>query len=347
MRLRDHEPTGNDMKARSLADAIVDTVREPLVVLNGELRVVAASRSFYRAFGVTPGDTQGRLFYELAAGQWNIPALRKLLEEVIPGQQTIEAYEIDHEFVSVGRRTLLLNARQVFDEAHPNSALLLAIEDVTDRRSAEREKDELLREKEILLAEMQHRVANSLQIVASILLLKARTVQSNETRQHLQDAHQRVMSVATVQEQLRGGGLGDRIEIAPYLMKLCDSLAKSMISTDRSVSVVVAAGPGAVASREAVSMGLIVTELLLNAVKHAFPGAKSGEIRVKYDATGSAWRLSVSDDGVGRLNHEGQPASTGLGTSIVEALGHQLSARVNIASGPRGTIVSIIHGAAP
>ena len=335
------------MKARSLADAIVDTVREPLVVLNGDLRVVAASRSFYQAFGVTPDDTQGRLFYELAAGQWNIPALRKLLEEVIPGQQTIEAYEIEHEFVSVGRRTLLLNARQVFDEAHPNSALLLAIEDVTARRSAEREKDELLREKEILLAEIQHRVANSLQIVASILLLKARTVQSNETRQHLQDAHQRVMSVATVQEQLRGGGRGDRIEIAPYLTKLCDSLAKSMIATDRSVSVAVAAGPGTAASGEAVSIGLIVTELLINAVKHAFPDAISGEIRVKYDAIGSAWGLSVSDNGVGRPSQEGQPASTGLGTSIVEALAHQLDARLNISSGPQGTIVSIIHGAAP
>src|SRR6185503_4409640 len=128
-----------------------------------------------------------------------------------------------HDFTSVGRRTLLLNARQVFDEANPNSVLLLAIEDVTARRVAEREKDDLLREKEMLLEEMRHRVANSLQIIASILLLKARTVESEETRRHLQDAHQRVMSVATVQQQLRGTGHGDRIEIGPYLTKLCDS----------------------------------------------------------------------------------------------------------------------------
>ena len=205
------------LNSRTLADAIVDTVREPLVVLDRDLRVVAASRSFYQTFGVAPDDTQGRLFYELADGQWNIPALRKLLEEVIPQHRIVEAYEIEHDFASVGRRTLLLNARQVFDEANPDSALLLAIEDVTQRRAAEREKDELLREKEMLLEEMRHRVANSLQIIASILLLKARTVQSEETRRHLQDAHQRVMSVATVQEQLRGTGHGDRIEIGPYL----------------------------------------------------------------------------------------------------------------------------------
>ena len=330
---------------RTLADAIVDTVREPLVVLDRDLRVLTASRSFYQTFGAEPAETQGRLFYELAEGQWDIPALRRLLEEVIPQHRTIEAYEIEHEFASMGRRALLLNARQVFDEANPDSTLLLAIEDVTQRRASEREKDELLREKELLLEEMRHRVANSLQIIASILLMKARTVQSEETRQHLQDAHQRVMSVATVQEQLRGTGHGDRIEIGPYLAKLCDSLTASMIGSDRGISVVVEAGLGSAVSAEAVSIGLIVTELLINAVKHAFPVERSGRISVRYDASGSDWRLSVSDDGVGRLSRDGQPASTGLGTSIVEALAHQLDARVGISSGADGTIVSVTHGA--
>ena len=314
-------------------------------MLDRDLRVVAASRSFYQTFGVVPDDTLGRLFYDLAGGQWNIPALRELLEEVIPERRTIEAYEIEHDFASVGRRTLLLNARQVVDEAHPDSALLLAIEDVTNRRATEREKDELLRDKELLLEEMRHRVANSLQIIASILLLKARTVQSEETRRHLQDAHQRVMSVATVQQQLGGTGHGDRIEIGPYLTKLCDSLAKSMIGADRPVAVAVEAGPGAAVSGQAVSLGLIVTELLINAVKHAFPGERSGSIRVGYDATGSTWRLSVSDDGVGRSTEDGQPTSPGLGTSIVEALAHQLDARVKVTSGLEGTTVSVVHDA--
>ena len=332
---------------RTLADAIVDTVHEPLVVLDQDLRVVAASRSFYQTFAVASADTQGRLFYELADGQWSIPALRKLLEEVIPQHRVVEAYEIEHDFASVGRRTLLLNARQVFDEANPNSALLLAIEDVTGRRAAEREKDDLLREKEMLLEEMRHRVANSLQIIASILLLKARTVQSEETRRHLQDAHQRVMSVATVQEQLRGTGHGDRIEIGPYLMKLCDSLAKSMIGADRAIPVVVKADAGTALSSQAVSIGLIVTELLINAVKHAFPDSRSGTIRVTYAVAGSAWSLSVSDDGIGRLGKGGHTAAAGLGTSIVEALAQQLDSRVESSSAPQGMTVSIIHDASP
>ena len=324
----------------SLAAAIVDTVREPLVVLDRDLRVVTASRSFYQTFGVERQDTEGRMLYDLGDGQWNIPALRNLLEEVIPERHMIEAFEVEHEFPTIGRRMMLLNARQVFDE---DAILLLAIEDVTERRNAEREKDELLRQKEMLLKEMQHRVANSLQIIASILMLKARTVQSEETRLHLQDAHHRVMSVATVQQQLQASGLGDKIEIASYLSKLCDTLAKSMIGDRRPLSLKVEADAGTAVSAEAVSIGLIITELVINALKHAFPGGGEGEIMVRYDVDGANWRLSVSDNGVGLRKDGDGRGRTGLGTSIVEALAHQLKARVEVSGGARGMIVSIIH----
>ena len=192
---------------RSLEEAIVDTVRESLMVLDDDLRVIVGSRSFYQAFQVTPLETEGRLLYELGNRQWDIPALRKALAEVIPQHTTIEAYEVEHDFPSIGRRTMLLNARKVFYEGNNSTSLLVAVEDVTERRTLEREKDEflrekdeLLRQKDLLLQEMNHRVNNSLQIIASILLLKAQTVQSEEIRRHLRDAHERVMSVAAVQE---------------------------------------------------------------------------------------------------------------------------------------------------
>ena len=219
---------------------------------------------------------------------------------------------------------MLLNARRVFDEDGSASAILLAIEDMTRRREAEREKDELLQQKEILLQEMQHRVANSLQIIASILLLKARTVQSEETRHHLRDAHQRVMSVATVQEQLHASGLNERIEIGPYLTKLCASLAASMVGERRPLSIKVQATSGSANSSEAVSLGLIVTELVINALKHGFPSGEKGGILVKYEAQNSGWQLSVADNGSGPKEAAGEPPHMGLGTSIVEALAHQL-----------------------
>jgi PAS domain S-box-containing protein len=327
---------------RSLEEAIVDTVREPLIVLDGELRVLVASRSFYRAFGVSRGETEGRPLVELGGGQWDIPALRQRLAEVIPHHTTIEEFEIEKDFPTIGRRTMLLNARKVFYEGNNSTSLLVAIEDITERRTLEREKDELLRQKDLLLQEMGHRINNSLQIIASILLLKAQTVQSEETRRHLRDAHERVMAVATVQEQLHPSPFGAQIEANNYLTRLCESLAASMILDDQPVSITVEAGEGSTTSEEAVSMGLIATELTINALKHAFPSGSKGEIVVGFESTASAWRLSVSDDGVGISGRLAEaPVRVGLGTSIVEALTRQLGGRITTSAALPGTTVSV------
>ena len=118
-------------EARAFAQAIIDTVREPLLVLDQDLRVIAASRSFYRTFKVSPEDTQGRLLYALGDGQWDIPKLRLLLEKIIPEHGAMEDYEVEHEFPDIGQRTMCLNARQVFYEGGSHTTILLGIEDVT------------------------------------------------------------------------------------------------------------------------------------------------------------------------------------------------------------------------
>jgi chemotaxis protein methyltransferase CheR len=331
--------------ASALAQAIVDTIRDPLLVLDQKLRVVTANRSFYRMFRMNRQDIQGRPVYGLGDGLWDIPELRMLLEEVSPRHAVIEAYEIERNFPDIGRRSMLLNAREVFNPRDATKLILLAIEDITDRRAVEREIAVLLEQKEILLQEIQHRVANSLQIIASILLLKARTVQSKETRLHLHDAHQRVMSVATVQQQLQATGHGQPIELGPYLSRLCETLAASMIGDSRPISVKVEAGSGTAVSAEAVSIGLLTTELVINALKHAFPSGGGGQILVKYEVDEANWRLTVSDDGVGLLQDGSRRGHTGLGTIIVEALARQLKAGVEITSRSPGMTVSIVHTA--
>lgn len=155
--------------ACALAQSIVDTVREPVLVLDKGLRVIAASRSFYSSFKVRPEDTQGRLLYTLGDGQWDIAKLRVLLEQILPEHGVMEGYEVEHEFPDIGRRTMYLNARQVVYKEGAESTILLGIEDVTERRALEREKDELLRQKEVMLEELKHRIANSLQIIAGII----------------------------------------------------------------------------------------------------------------------------------------------------------------------------------
>jgi chemotaxis protein methyltransferase CheR len=348
--MTDSDPFNRIEDSRALAQAIVDTIREPLLVLDKDLRVVAASRAFFRTFRMHRQDVQGRPVYALGNGQWDIPELRVLLERILPRDSVMEGYEVEAEFSILGRRTMVLNARTVFYEKNDQALILLAIEDITERRTAERGLAELAKQKETLLHEMQHRVVNSLQIIASILLLKARTVRSDETRLHLHDAHRRVMSVAAVQQQLQASRHGEQIPVTPYLSRLCETLAASMIGEDRPVKVEVRAGAGEVSSNEAVSIGLIVTELMINALKHAFANVSaSGLIVVSYEVAGTAWRLAVCDDGAGKP--EGEVVRTtpgGLGTSIVEALAKQLEGRVEISpTTPHGMTVSITHGDFP
>jgi two-component sensor histidine kinase len=330
--------------ALTFAQGIVDTVREPVLVLDRELRVIAANRSFYSVFNVSREHTEGRLLYALGDGQWDIPKLRALLEKILPEKGVMEDYEVEHEFPGLGLRTMCLNARQVFYQGGAGTTILLGIEDITVRSALEREKDELLREKDILLEELQHRIANSLQIIASIILLKARAVQSEETRIHLQDTHKRVISIAAVQKHLHASRVGGPVEVTPYLSGLCEALATSMIDSERPISLKVVGAAGGATSRQAESLGLIVTELVMNALKHAFPDSKAeGEINVVYDTAGTDWRLSVSDNGIGKPDGVFAQGKTGLGTGIIKALAQQLDAKLDTVSGLQGTTVSITH----
>jgi PAS domain-containing protein len=136
------EPFKDIEDARALAQAILDTV---LLVLDGDLRVLAVSRSFYLTFHVHRQDVLGRPLYALGDGQWHIPALRTVLENIIRERSSMDAFEVEHEFPRIGHRIMLLNARAVFYANHSHTTLLLAFEDVTERRTIERGKEELLR----------------------------------------------------------------------------------------------------------------------------------------------------------------------------------------------------------
>jgi two-component sensor histidine kinase len=337
--------------ARSLAQIVVETVREPLLVLDNDLKILVASSSFYSSFQIIPQETQGQRLFALDNGGWDIPALHVLLERSLVDQTVVAGFEVAQDFPRIGARIFLLHARKVLGTDDGHALILLGFEDVTERRAIELEKaelqktaDELVRQKEVLLEEMQHRIVNSLQIIASILMLKAKAVTSDDTRQHLQDAHRRVMSIAAVQKHLHSSSRLDMIEIEPYLSKLCASLAESMIGESSVATIKVVAQAGSVLSADAVSLGLIVTELVINAIKYAFPDqSKVATVTVRYDVNGTDWKLSVSDNGVGRKDSEAAAVKGGLGTTLVKALAHQLDAQVETESGPTGMNISITH----
>jgi two-component sensor histidine kinase len=328
--------------AESLTLALIASSDAPLLLLDGDLAVIAASHSFGRAFGIDADQAAGKPVFALGNGEWNLPKLRSLLAATASGQAAIDAYEMDLHGDGPNARRLVIKAQKLQYGDPDVTRLLMTVSDVTDARLAERVKDDLVREKAVLLQEVQHRVANSLQIIASVLLQSARNVQSEETRTHLHDAHNRVMSIATVQKQLATSGVGE-VVLGPYFTQLCESLGASMIRDHEKQSIEVTVDKSSVAADVSVSLGLIVTELVINALKHAFPTSGEGRIMVDYHAQGPNWTLSIGDNGVG-MPKEAEPRATpGLGTSIVEALARQLRARVRISDRMPGTLVSVAH----
>lgn len=127
----------SNLKSIDYAQSIINTVREPLIVLDQDLRVVTVSRSFYDFFKVNPEETEGQLIYDLGNKQWDIPKLRELLENILPQKTTFEDYEVEHDFATIGRRIMLLNARQIKQARGKKRIILLAIEDITERRAIE------------------------------------------------------------------------------------------------------------------------------------------------------------------------------------------------------------------
>jgi two-component sensor histidine kinase len=321
--------------------AVIASSDAPLVLLDGELKVIAASSSFCRAFQIDPASVPGSHFSALGQGEWDVPQLRSLLEGTASGAAEVHAYEFDLNRQGQQPRLLVLNAHKLEYDDKEQVRVLLAVADVTDARASEKLKDDLLREKAILLQEVQHRVANSLQIIASILMQSARKVQSDETRGHLRDAHSRLMSIAAVQKHLAASRLGE-VELRPYLVQLCKSLGASMIHDPKVLSIDVEVDDSVTDADISVSLGLIVTELVINALKHAFPGHRAGKIVVGYESHGANWKMSVSDNGVG-MPDSPDGAKPGLGTNIVEALAKRLDAEVQVKRANPGTAVLIVH----
>ena len=324
-----------------LALAVIASSNSPVLLLDDSLNVIAASDSFSATYQLEASALPGCSLPQIGDGEWAIPQLLSLLKATAAGFAQIDCYELDLVREKKMSRRLIVNARKLDYSDAGHVRLLMSVADVTDARINEKLKDDLLREKAILLQELQHRVANSLQIIASVLMQSARKVRSEQVRAHLRDAHSRVMSVAELQRQLSVSRLGD-VVLGTYFIALCDSIGASMISDHDQIVLSVTADASVAKASESVSLGLIVTELVINALKHGFPRHRKGSIMVDYNSEGSAWTLSVRDDGIG-MPKDHHPGKNGLGTGIVEALARQLGAVVQSENADPGTLVSIVR----
>lgn len=282
------------------AQGIVDTIDDPLLVLDASLCVQAASRAFFRVFGVERYETIGQRIYELGNGQWDIAELRLLLEQVIPRARAVVNFEVQHDFPGLGPRTMLLTARTLNHPDNSSHSLLLAIVDVTDQRDRDSAKD-------MLFGELRHRMKNVLGVAQS---LARQTPVEGVTAEEYRDAFLGRFTALidsqdiafSEQEDVGLGGLLERI-LAPY-------------STDAD-AVVVEAGPAvALRPRTIMSLGLILHELATNAVKHGALSASAGRVRVSWELDEDAARLRLKWKESGGPTVS-PPATTGYGSSLI------------------------------
>lgn len=304
---------------RRYAEGIVETVPTPLLVLDTELRVVSANPAFKRVFDVTEGDTEGRLIYQLGNGQWNIPDLRRLLEDVLPDDERFGNYEVEQEFEKIGRKTMLLNGRRL-DRAE---LVLLTIEDITERKSAEAHQA-------MLMGELGHRVKNSIGVVQG---LASQTIRRSSSLEDFQKAFSgRLAAYAQGHTQLL-----DR-DWRPGTVK--DVVTGAVESHAVDLERIDIEGPAVrLAANEALGLGLILHELGTNAVKYGALCNEAGRVSIAWSLRNAELRLSWTERGGPEVQ---APEGEGFGSQLIRQLvGYDLGGEVSFSYDPEGLTCAI------
>src|ERR1700676_2089564 len=319
---------------------LVETIREGILVLEPDLTIRFANRSFCHMFAVAPEHTVGRKLYEIGNGEWDIPKLRTLLETIISDRKTIEAFEVEHFFPSIGRRIMVLNARKVYRPGDKIQQILLAIEDVTERARLEREHAAAHERIGMLMQELTHRIKNSLQFIAAMVMIEARSHKSGEGKAALERVSHRITALGQLYSTLSKADTVEAVDAATYLDELCRDLIGSVHKEgDTSIVLETDFESELLPTDRAIPIGLIINELVTNAVKYAFPGEAKGTVMVTLKRVPGELRLTVADDGQGL---DPRRADSGLGGRLVDGFAQQLGGQVERKADGQGTTVHLI-----
>jgi two-component system, chemotaxis family, CheB/CheR fusion protein len=315
--------------ARHFAEGVVQTAPWPLLILDRQLRVLQANPAFYQIYQTSQEESEQQFIYALGNGQWDNPELRRLLDDIIPNNSQFHDFAVTHEFPHIGERTMLLNARRIGRDEQETDTILLGIEDITERRQTEEQIAAALRDKEVLLTEVYHRVKNNLQIMSSLLGLQADAVADETVRGLFQESQQRIQAMSLMHQQLYGSEHLTSIDTRTYLQSLIGGLA-SIYDGENRIAVDIQA-EGRMNIDTAIPFGLILTELISNAFKYAFPGTQPGVVKVALRSEAEHdWFLVVQDNGIGIPNDLAIAQTHTLGLTLVHELTSQLEGTVQV-----------------
>ena len=316
-----------------LTKSIVDTIRDPLVVLENDMTIVTASKAFLTIFGITQAEAHGRRVSELGQHQWDVPALRHLMEKVLPENKPIENFEIEDDFPELGRRVFNLNARKISQPGNHAHRMLLVFEDITDRKQRERDA-------QMLTNEVSHRIKNNLQIVVGLIAYEIKWSVAASVP-GLKAMQARIGAIADLYDLLSHSSRGGAVAVDAYLREIAESMSAGLLGIQSGIEISVKAEPMEIDPDRAVPFGLLVNELATNAIKHAFPTGK-GHLTLSAEKIGEEIELTVADDGIGIKDKIAAKLPEKRGSDYVAIFVRQLGGTiVKTSSEGNGTVVKI------